>query len=119
MRARVVATLLAVSAFSRAGAAAAADTAKHSALPKEQRPLLMVMNEVVDGLLPKILAEPSPTTQRVTVRNGLLGLGPFEPRGGSDGGLKTPPRNLFPRAGLGNSLNVDPITGSNSQTHNP
>jgi hypothetical protein len=33
--------------------------------------------------------------------------------------LKAPPRNLFPRAGLGNSLNVDPITGSNSQTHNP
>jgi hypothetical protein len=117
VRARVAATLLAASALSSAGAAA--EAGQLSALPKEQRPLLIVMNEVVDGLLPKILAGPSATTQRVTVRNGLLGLGPFEPRGGSDGGLKAPPRTLFPRAGLGNSLDVDPITGRNSLTHNP
>ena len=119
MRARLAAAVLAISAASSAGAAGAGNSPKLSALPKEQRPLLIVMNEVVDGLLPKILAGPSATTQRVAVRDGLLGLGPFEPPGGSDGGMKAPPRNLFPRAGFGNSLNVDPITGRNSLTHNP
>jgi hypothetical protein len=118
VRARLVA-LLAFSAAASAGVASAEKGGKPSALPKEQRPLLIVMNEVVDGLLPRILAAPSATTQRVSVRDGLLGLGPFEPPGGSDGGLKAPPRNLFPRVGLGNSLNVDPITGRNSLTHNP
>ncbi len=118
MRVRAAA-LLAFWAASSAGAAAAGNSGKLSALPKEQRPLLFVMNEVVDGLLPKILAGPSATTQRVTVRNGLLGLGPFEPRGGSDGGMKAPPRDLSPRVGFGNSLNVDPVTGRNSLTHNP
>jgi hypothetical protein len=119
VRARVAAALLAFSVASSPGAASASKGGKLAGLPKEQRPLLIVMNEVVDGLLPKILAEPSPATHRITVRNGLLGLGPFEPRGGSDGGLKAPPRNLFPRAGFGNSMNVDPITGRNSLTNTP
>jgi hypothetical protein len=119
VRPRLAAALLAFGAASSAGAASAGNSGKPSAPPKEQRPLLMVMNEVVDGLLPKILAAPSATTRRVTVRDGLLGLGPFEPRGGSDGGTKAPPRDLFPRVGFGNSLNVDPITGRNSLTHNP
>jgi hypothetical protein len=119
VRARVAAALLAFSVASSAGAASAGKGGKLAALPKEQRPLLIVMNEVVDGLLPKILAGPSATTQRITVRDGLLGLGPFDPRGSSDGGLKAPPRNLFPRAGFGNSLNVDPITGRNSLTNTP
>ena len=118
MRVRVAAALLAFSAASSAGASTGKE-GKLSALPKEQRPLLIVMNEVVDGLIPKILAAPSPTAQRITVGGGLLGLGPFEPRGGSDGGLKAPPRNLYPRAGFGNSLNADPVTGQNSLTHNP
>ena len=119
MRARVAAALLAFSVVSSPGAASAGKGGKLAELPKEQRPLLIVMNEVVDGLLPKILAEPSAATQRITFRDGLVGLGPFEPRGGSDGGLKAPPRNLFPRAGLGNSINVDPITGRNSLTNTP
>jgi hypothetical protein len=84
-----------------------------------KRPLLIVMNEVVEGLLPKILAAPSETTHRLTVGNGLLGLGPHEPRGGSDGGAKVPPRNLFSRAGLGNSLNVDPVRGRNYLANTP
>jgi hypothetical protein len=115
----VAAALLAFSVVSSPGAASAGKGGKLAELPKEQRPLLIVMNEVVDGLLPKILAEPSAATHRITVRDGLLGLGPFEPRGGSDGGLKAPPRNLFPRAGFGNSMNVDPITGRNSLTNTP
>jgi hypothetical protein len=119
MRARVAAALLALSVASSPGPASAGKGGKLSDLPREQRPLLIVMNEVVDGLLPKILAGPSETTHRISVRDGLLGLGPFDPRGGSDGGLKAPPRNLFPRAGFGNSLNVDPITGRNSLTHTP
>lgn len=119
MRARVAAALLAFSVVSSPGAASAGKGGKLAELRKEQRPLLIVMNEVVDGLLPKILAEPSAATHRITVRDGLLGLGPFEPRGGSDGGLKAPPRNLFPRAGFGNSMNVDPITGRNSLTNTP
>ncbi len=93
--------------------------ARSSELPKGQRPLLIVMNQVVDGLLPRILAGPSEVARRVTVRDGLVGVGPFSPRGGSDGGPKSPPRNLFPRAGVGNSLNVDPITGHNALTNTP
>jgi hypothetical protein len=119
VRARVAAALLAFSVASSPRAASAGKGGKLAELPQEQRPLLLVMDEVVDGLLPKILAAPSATTHRITVRDGLLGLGPFEPRGGSDGGLKAPPRNLFPRAGLGNSMNVDPITGRNSLTNTP
>jgi hypothetical protein len=119
VRTRVAAALLAFFVVSRPGAASAGKGGKLAELPKEQRPLLIVMNEVVDGLLPKILAGPSATTQRISVRDGLLGLGPFDPRGGSDGGLKAPPRNLFPRAGFGNSLNVDPITGRNALTNAP
>ncbi len=119
MRARVAAALLAFSLAPSPGKASAGKGGKLAELPKEQRPLLIVMNEVVDGLLPKILAEPSAATRRISVRDGLLGLGPFEPRGGSDGGLKAPPRNLFPRAGIGNSMNVDPITGRNSLTNTP
>jgi hypothetical protein len=100
---------------------ALASPERPSELPKGQRPLLVIMNQVVDGLLPRILAGPSEVARRVTVpvQDGLVGVGPFTPPGGSDGGQKSPPRTLFPRAGLGNSLNVDPITGRNALTNTP
>lgn len=86
---------------------------------KGTKPLLVVMNDVVDRLLPKFLAPPSDEARRLSVRDGLVGVGAYDPRGGTDTGLKTPPLLLFPRAGAGNSLNVDPATGRNSWNHMP
>ena len=79
--------------------------------PKGQRPLLVVMNDVVDRLVPKLLAPPAPEARRLSIRDGLVGVGAYDPRGGADPGVKAPPLRLFPRAGAGNSLNADPVTG--------
>lgn len=50
--------------------------------------------------------------RRLAWRGGWLGLGAYLPPGADAGwGYKVPPLDLFPRAGLGNSLNVSPITG--------
>jgi hypothetical protein len=80
---------------------------------KGSKPLLIVMNEVVDRLLPKFLAPPAPEARRISIRDGLVGVGAYDPRGWTDAGFKSPPLVLFPRAGAGNSLNVDPVTGRN------
>jgi len=79
--------------------------------PKGQRPLLVVMNDVVDRLVPKLLAPPAPDARRLSIRDGLVGVGAYDPRGGTDPGVKGAPLRIFPRAGAGNSLNADPATG--------
>ena len=73
--------------------------------------ILLVMNKVVDRLIPRLIDEPRAESHRLSVKNGLIGLGAHRPQGGVGYGMKSPPLDLFPRAGLGTSLNVDPITG--------
>jgi hypothetical protein len=80
---------------------------------KGTKPLLVVMNDVVDRLFPKLLAPPSPEAQRLSIRGGLVGIGAYDPRGWTSSGFSSPPLQLFPRAGAGNSLNADPATGRN------
>jgi len=87
--------------------------------PKGSRPLLVVMNDVVDRLFPKLLAPPSPEARRLSIRDGLVGVGAYDARGWADTGFKSPPLQLFPRAGAGNSLNVDPVTGRNPWNNMP
>ncbi len=98
-----------------AGAASTSSTAAHEAAarvrPKPGRAILTVMDEVVERLLPKLLDSPRDISHRLSVKGGLLGLGAWSPPGGEGYGVKAPPLHLFPRAGLGQSLNVDPITG--------
>jgi hypothetical protein len=69
------------------------------------------MGEVVERLIPSFLDAPRDESRRVSVKNGLVGLGSWSPPGGEGYGVKAPPLHLFPRAGMGQSLNVDPITG--------
>ncbi len=87
--------------------------------PKPPRPLLVVMNEVVDRLAPKLLGPPAPEARRLSLREGLVGVGAYDPRGWTNPGYKSPPLELFPRAGAGNSLNVDPVTGRNLWNNMP
>jgi hypothetical protein len=104
---------------------AAAPSLAHADAPSEadkernRRPLLIVMNEVVDGLWPKIKAAPAPESRPLSAAKGLVGLGAFAAPGGDDFGVGAPPRLLFPRVGAGNSLGVDPTTGRSYWTHMP
>jgi hypothetical protein len=43
--------------------------------------------------------------------NGLIGIGAYVPPGYPATGVKAPPLTLYPRAGAGVSLNIDPLTG--------
>jgi hypothetical protein len=79
--------------------------------PRPRRAILVVMDEVVERLLPRFLDTPRDQSRRVSVKDGLVGLGSYSPRGGEGYGVAGPPIHLFPRAGAGQSLNVDPITG--------
>jgi hypothetical protein len=84
--------------------------------------MLVVMNDVIDRLFPRLLAPPSSEARKVSIHDGLVGVGAYDPRGGTDSGhegFASPPLLLFPRAGAGNSLNVDPATGRNSWNHMP
>jgi hypothetical protein len=83
------------------------------------RPIRLVANEVIERSWARFLARTADTGQRISVRGGLIGLGSYNPRGGADYGLKAPPRHLFPVAGGGNSLNVDPNTGHSYFTNTP
>ena len=53
------------------------------------------------GPCPRSWAAPKDTASRVSVKDGLIGLGSYDPRGGADYGMHAPPRHLFPRAGVG------------------
>jgi len=108
-----------VLAFAAVGAAPRAALGAVPRFPGDGRPLLIVMNEVVDRLWPRLLAPPPEDARRVSVKNGLLGIGSFDPPGGAGRGSLSPPRDVFPRAGLGNSLNVDPNSGRSYFTHLP
>jgi hypothetical protein len=102
------------------GAAPRGDAGGVARTRDDRRPLLIVMNEVVDRLWPKLTAPPADEARRVSVKNGLLGIGAYDPAGSaSPRGFASPPRDLFPRAGLGNSLNVDPNTGHSYFTNLP
>jgi len=83
------------------------------------RPIRLVANEVIERAFPSLLAAPSDTARRISVKDGLVGLGSYNPRGGADFGMYAPPRHLFPGAGVGNSLNVDPNTGRSYFTNLP
>jgi hypothetical protein len=98
-------------ALAGAGNRSAADEAGVKVKPRPGRAILTVMNEVVERSLPKLLDSPADTAHRASVKNGLIGLGAWSPPGGEGYGVKAPPLHLFPRAGVGQSLNVDPITG--------
>jgi hypothetical protein len=96
------------------GAASARDgetPASQKLTPRPRRAVLVVMDEVVERLLPRFVDAPRDESRRVSVKDGLVGLGSYSPRGGEGYGVKGPPIHLFPRAGAGQSLNVDPITG--------
>jgi hypothetical protein len=107
-RAAVVAGGLLALAF----AASAGATTEESQKPKKvpTAPILTVMNSVVDRLAPKFLSRRG-EGPRVSVAHGVFGLGTYAPRGGADWGVAAPPLQVFPRAGLGTSLNLDPVTG--------
>ena len=107
----MIAAVVCLLAVAGAGPRVVADEAAAKARPKPGRAILTVMNEVIDRSLPSLLDSPADTSRRVSVKNGLLGLGAWSPPGGEGYGVKAPPLHLFPRAGLGQSLNVDPITG--------
>jgi len=78
---------------------------------KTRRPILLVMRQLVDELSPAATPGGANAPRRFTVMNGLAGLGAYQPTGGAGFGQKAPPLDLYPRAGLGTSLNVDPVTG--------
>jgi hypothetical protein len=80
------------------------------------RPIRLVASEVIKKA---VLAAPSDTARRVSVKGGLVGLGAYTPRGGDTLGANAPPRYLFPQVGAGNSLNVDPMTGHSYFTNTP
>jgi hypothetical protein len=80
------------------------------------RPIFLVAKEVIKR---RLLEAPSDTAQRISVKGGLVGLGAYNPRGSADLGMYAPPRDLFSRVGLGNSLNVDPNTGRSYFTNTP
>ena len=107
----VAAAFVLALAGARGGSSTATNDAGVEVKPKPRRAILTVMNEVVERLLPKLLDSPADTSHRVSVKGGLLGLGAWSPPGGDGYGVKAPPLHLFSRAGLGQSLNVDPITG--------
>lgn len=98
---------------------AAAGVPTEAEKEKNRRPLLIVMNEVVDGLWPRVKAEPAPEARKLSLAKGLVGLGAYSARGGDDFGAGAPPRLLFPSVGAGSSLGVDPITGRSYWTHMP
>jgi len=109
-----------------ASAAAAAGQGEAHRQPKEEprpaptpRPIRLVANEVIERSWAKLLARTADTAQRISVRGGLVGLGSYNPRGGADFGMSAPPRHLFPGAGVGASLNVDPNTGRSYFTNTP
>jgi hypothetical protein len=118
---------LALAAPSWAGRARKSDEAKAKtdkadkgkASSTAPRPILLVANEVIERAMPSLLASPKDTAARISVMDGLIGLGSYDPRGGADFGMHAPPRHLFPRAGAGNSLNVDPNTGRSYFTNTP
>jgi hypothetical protein len=83
------------------------------------RPILLVANEVIERAMPRFLAPPSDTSRPISVKDGLVGLGAYNPRGGADFGMHAPPRQLFSKVGAGNSLNVDPNTGRSYFTNTP
>jgi len=88
--------------------------AEEEPVPTRKRPgraVLVVMDQVVERLLPRLLDSPRDEARRISVKQGLLGLGAWSPPGGEGYGVFAPPLHLFPRAGMGQSLNVDPITG--------
>jgi hypothetical protein len=77
---------------------------------KQGHAIIVVMNRVVDGLIPKFLPESGPEGRRFSVKDGFFGIGRFQPPG-YPCCEQGPPLLLFPRVGAGMSLNVDPITG--------
>ncbi|MFI5006687.1 MAG: hypothetical protein ACHQKZ_04575 [Solirubrobacterales bacterium] len=114
---RIAFTLLALGLMTASAAAGDGDEA--AAKEKNRRPLLIVMNDLADRLWPKFAAPPAEQARRVSIKRGLVGLGSYDVPGGTDRGFGGPPLNVFPRAGLGNSLGRDPNTGRSYWTNMP
>jgi hypothetical protein len=79
------------------------------ALAEQRESTLITMNRVVDKLWPKFMAQQQ--SPRVTVGRGLLGLGSYNPPGYFEPGWGSLPLKLVPTAALGQSLNLNPVTG--------
>ena len=56
---------------------------KRKASSTAPRPILLVANEVIERAMPSLLASPKDTAARVSVKDGLVGLGSYDPRGGA------------------------------------
>jgi hypothetical protein len=70
-------------------------------------PLLLSAGQIVDSLFPRFSAQKE--SPRVTIGKGLLGIGSYQkPTMDPDGAV---PLYVMPRVGLGQSLNVNPVTG--------
>ena len=110
-----------LAAFTSAARAAERGEGRPASDKPRRTPLLITMNKVIDGLGAKLLAPPSAEGRRVSVKGGLLGVGAYDPRGGTPPppGFVSPPLHVFPTVGLGNSLGVDPNTGRSYWTNMP
>jgi hypothetical protein len=76
---------------------------------RRDEPVLLVMNRVVNRIMPKILAQKE--SPRLVVGDGKFGLGILAPFGGDREDFKATPLSVIPRAAMGRSLNLDPATG--------
>jgi hypothetical protein len=77
--------------------------------PNRKEPTLVIVNRVVERLLPKILAQTE--SPRITGGSGLIGLGTFRPAGYFDSGWGSVPLKVSPSAGFGTSVNLNVVTG--------
>jgi hypothetical protein len=105
------AAFLVLTAFAGGASARADDEAQTPTRKRPGRTVLVVMDRVVERMLPRLLDSPREESRRVSVKDGLLGIGAWSPPGGEGYGVMAPPLHLFPRAGAGSSLNIDPTTG--------
>jgi hypothetical protein len=80
--------------------------------PGELTPEMQVMlDKSLDRWLDRIWRPQLARAERVSVAlGGILSIGAYQPRGGLPR-LPGPPLRLFVPAGLGNSINTDPVTG--------
>jgi len=86
-------------------------SSRADSVTRSKTPIRVVAEEVVDDLFDTLWKKPAPVSRDFRWANGLFGLGAYRPPGMIDGGLKAPPIYIIPSARLGNSLNVDPVTG--------
>ena len=87
-----------------------AEGAGEAADQEPSPPLRVQVEQAVDRWQASVLRPPAARSRKLSIGRGALGLGAYSPIGGQDPGVG-PPIRVYPRAGLGNSINVDPYTG--------